>query len=58
MIGTHWEQGKKTKNPFSPLPPPPFKKKKKGPFSLAAWNFSFQKCSSAIFCLGYGNANS
>jgi hypothetical protein len=32
MMGTHWEQEKKEKIPCLP----PFKKKKNGPFSLAA----------------------
>jgi hypothetical protein len=49
--------GAREKNKKS-LAPTPSKRKKKGPFSLAALNFSFQKCSSPIFCLGYANANS
>jgi len=68
ISGAWWEhdvntlgarEKKNKKIPCPPLAPPPLKKKKKkGPFSLAAWNFSFQKCSSPIFCLGYTNANS
>jgi hypothetical protein len=33
MMGTNWEQGRKLKKS---LGPPPLKKRKNGPFSLAA----------------------
>jgi hypothetical protein len=57
MLGTHWEQGRKTKN-NSPTSPHP-EKEKTGPivsvcwaFPLAACNFYFQNCLSPFFWPG------
>jgi hypothetical protein len=36
MMGTHWEKGKKNKKSLGPPPHLSLKKKKNGPFSLAA----------------------
>jgi len=40
MMGTHWEQGKKTKNP---LPPPPSKRKK---MDLSHWLHAISLCKN------------